>query len=159
MLPSTVFTSAIANLFTEAYEGPADPSSTWFTDNAPGCAVLGTLDRLSADQASVPLGQGAGSTIASHAEHLRWGLALSNALVRGETVSGDWEQSWLVRTVTAAEWDDLRGALRREFETLRQAMRSQTDLPEAYVTAGIAIVAHGAYHLGAIRQMVRQLAG
>jgi len=63
-----------------------------------------------------------------------------------------------VRTVTASEWDDLRGALRREFEPLRQVMRSQTDLPEQYVTSGIAIVAHGAYHLGAIRQMVRQLA-
>jgi hypothetical protein len=157
MLPTTVFTRAIANLFTEAYEGPADPTSTWFTDNEPGCAVLGTLDRLSAEQASVPFGQGAGSTIASHAEHLRWSLALSNALVRGEIVSGDWEQSWSVRTATATEWDDLRSALRREFETLRQTMRSQTDLPEQYVTAGIAIIAHGAYHLGAIRQIVRQL--
>jgi hypothetical protein len=93
----------------------------------------------------------------SHAEHLRWSLALSNALVRGETVSGDWEQSWSVQTVTAAEWDALRGTLRGEFETLRKTIRSQTDLPEPYVTAGIAIVAHGAYHLGAIRQMVRQL--
>src|SRR5690349_19721648 len=72
MLPTNVFTSAVANLFTEAYEGSGDPASTWFTDNEPGCAVLGTLDRLSAEQASVSFGQGASSTIASHAEHLRW---------------------------------------------------------------------------------------
>ncbi len=161
MLPSPAVISAVADLFREAYEGPQDPSSTWFTDNQPGSGVLGVLDALSSVQASTPLGgSGApqqGATIAAHAEHLRWSLALSNALARGEQPEGDWEQSWSVRTVTAEEWERLRMALRQEYTSLLQAIQARGNLPAELVTPGIAIVAHGAYHLGAIRQMVRLL--
>ena len=162
MLPSPAVIRAVADLFREAYEGSQDPSSTWFTDNQPGSGVLGTLDSLSSEQASTPLaGSGApqqqGATIAAHAEHLRWSLALSNALARGEQPEGDWEQSWSVRTVTAEEWERLRTALRQEYTSLLQAIQARSDLPAELVTPGIAIVAHAAYHLGAIRQMVRLL--
>ena len=59
--------------------------------------------------------------------------------------------------MTVDEWDRLRMALGREYTALLQAIRAHSELPPEYVTTGIAIVAHGAYHLGAIRQMARLL--
>jgi hypothetical protein len=56
-------------------------------------------------------------------------------------------------------WDRLRGELRLEFETLRQALKSQTALPEEYLSGVIALVPHAAYHLGTIRQMVERVKG
>ncbi|HZO90115.1 MAG TPA: hypothetical protein VFB38_17435 [Chthonomonadaceae bacterium] len=155
MLSPATFIHAVAALFTEAYEGPQDGSSYWFTDNQAG-ALLPTLSSLSAEEASTSLdGSGMpGSTIAAHAEHLRWSLALSNALARGEHPNVDWEESWSVRTVDTEEWNRLRDALREEYQRLLEAIQTRTDLPAELVTPGIAIVAHGAYHLGAIRQMV-----
>ena len=159
MLPAEVVIGAIAALFEEAYAGSKDASSTWFTDNQPDAGVLGTLASLSAAEASVSLdGSGmAGSTIAAHVEHLRWSLALTNALIRGEQPTASWEESWRVITVDAEGWSRLRDALSAEYRTLLQDMRQRSDLPAELVTPGISIVAHGAYHLGAIRQMVRQL--
>ena len=159
MLPSTVVVRSIADLFAEAYEGPRDPSFTWFTDNRPGAGVLETLDSLSAAEASAPVdGSGVdGVSIAAHAEHLRWSLALSNALARGEQPTTGWEESWAIRTVNEEEWDRLRRALRDEYRALHQAIETRHELPAEYVTPGIAIVAHGAYHLGAIRLMARLL--
>ena len=156
MFSSSVVTQSIAQLYTEAYEGAQDPSSTWFTDNLPDAGVLGTLESLSAAQASQSIGDPdlQGSTIAAHTEHLRWSLALANALARGEQSESPWEESWLVRTVNPEEWDRLRLALRSEYRALLQAIQAQSDLPAELVTPGIAIVAHAAYHLGAIRRMV-----
>jgi hypothetical protein len=60
--------------------------------------------------------------------------------------------------VNVDEWERLRAALRQEYTSLLQAIQARSDdLPAELVTPGIAIVAHGAYHLGAIRQMVRLL--
>ena len=156
MFSSSVVTQSIAELFTEAYEGARDPSSTWFTDNLPDSGVLGTLESISAAQASEPVGNPdlQGSTIAAHTEHLRWSLALSNALARGEQSEAPWEESWSVRTVNSDEWDRLRLALRSEYRALLQSIQTQSNLPAELVTPGIAIVAHAAYHLGAIRRMV-----
>lgn len=159
MLSADVVIGSIAALFTEAYEGPQDGSFPWFTDVETGAGVLGTLGSISATEASTsPGGSGAsGSTVAAHAEHLRWSLALSNALVRGEQPEADWEESWAVRTVDEQEWGHLRDVLRAEYETLLRDMRTRSDLPAEMVTPGIAIVAHAGYHLGAIKQILRSL--
>ena len=147
---------ALVELLTEAYDGPISPSSTWFIDNAPRSGLLGTLDALSAAEASAPPG-GAGATVAAHAEHLRWSLALSRAVLGGDSPAADWEQSWAVRAVTAPEWDGLRRGLREQFEALRQELLSRPEVPPERLTEALAVVTHAAYHLGAIRQMVRSL--
>jgi hypothetical protein len=156
MISPSVVVRAVAALFTEAYEGPQPGGPNWFSDNQVD-ALLPTLSLISAEEASTSLdgSGGPGSTIAAHAEHLRWSLALSNALARGEQPDVDWEESWSVRTVDAEAWDRLRAALGEEYQRLLQAIQTRSDLPAELVTPGMAIVAHGAYHIGAIRQMVR----
>ena len=150
-----LFKQAFLELFTEAYAGPADHSSTWFTNNEPDAALFGTLRHLSAEEASTPPAPGV-STVAAHTEHLRWSLALANAYVRGEMPQADWEESWAVQSVDPQVWDRLRAELRQEYETLRRAIEAREDWSHPQlVTGALAQVPHAAYHLGAIRQLAR----
>jgi hypothetical protein len=147
----TTFKEALLELFSEAYTGP-NHAYTWFIDNAPGSGLFGTLDALSAEEAS--RAGPSGATIAAHVEHLRWSLALANAFTRGEEPKADWKASWTVRTVDAKAWERLRSELRQEYETLHAALERQEDFSDPQMLRGIlALVPHAAYHLGAIRQL------
>ena len=146
------FKESLLELLSEAYTGP-NHAYTWFIGNEPGSGLFGTLDGLSAEDAS--RAQNHGSTVAAHTEHLRWSLAHANAFARGETPPGSWPESWSVREVDAGAWDDLRATLRREFEALLRAIEQQEDFSDPQMLTGImALAPHAAYHLGAIRQMV-----
>lgn len=153
-IPVTMLTESIVTLLTEAYPGPPDHTSTWFIDNEPNAGILGILRDVTADEASRSVDDTGepGTTIASHAEHLHWSLAnMSRAMSGGEF--GKWSESWNLKETNAAEWDCLRNELQKEFETLCQGLRNQTEIDPQYLTGGLALAAHAAYHLGNIRQM------
>ena len=151
-VPNETLTKILADLFSEAYTGP-NHAYTWFINNEPGSGLLGTLENVSAEDASKT--QPTGSTVAAHVEHLRWSVALANAFTRGETPELNWAESWTVQTVDAAAWEELRADLRSEFETLHRAIQTQEEIAdEQMLTAMLAFTPHAAYHLGAIRQMV-----
>jgi hypothetical protein len=158
-LPVSTLTASIADLLTEAYAGPPDPSTTWFIDNEPDSGVLGILAGVSATEASTPVdGKGeAGSTIAAHAQHLHWTLSNTNATMRGEAWNPNWSESWRTIRTDPSEWDRLRTELRQEFETLRNAIRKQDELPGEYLNGVVALIPHAAYHLGTIRQMLERV--
>ncbi|MDX1935387.1 MAG: hypothetical protein SFU56_22535 [Capsulimonadales bacterium] len=153
---------ALADLLTENFEGPHDPPGPFFTDTEAGTGLFGVLERLSAEQASVTPGADEarrGATVAAHAEHLRWSLALMNAWMRDEQPEHDWEDSWSITTVDPVAWDTLRNALRDEYRRIRERIAAQTELPDFYVAGSFGFVAHMAYHFGAIRQYVLLIAG
>ena len=94
--------------------------------------------------------------MAACAAHLRWSLASINAMMRGERPNMDWKQSWTVNTVTDLEWQQLLEDLKLEYQNLQNNMPPNPDLSDRmFVTSGVALVAHAAYHLGAIRQMLK----
>ncbi len=158
-LPIPTLIDAVVDLLTEAYDGPPNPSSTWFIDNEPNSGILGILEGVSATEASMSVdGSGrAGTTIAANVEHLRWSLANATAAMRGEPYQGNWQESWNRLNADEAEWERLRRALRTESEALRQALRKQEDLPGEYLTGVLALIPHAAYHLGTIRQMIERV--
>jgi hypothetical protein len=140
---SQIFIEVIHALFTEAYEGS---SQVWFSDRNTG--LFSSLQDLSAEQVSK-------TGIAAHTEHLRWSLSKVNAMMRGERPAMDWAQSWTVKTVSEPEWQELLEQLKLEYQTLQTNMPANPDLNDRmFVTSGVALVAHAAYHLGAIRQMM-----
>lgn len=147
---------AILILFDEAYAGAPDPKAgTWFTDNEPGSGFLGCLSGLSAAEASRPLTVGEPLTVASHVDHLRFSLDLANRAMRGENAfaGADWADSWRVRTVDDEAWRKLVAALRSEYGKAREAIEAGP-LPDdpTGLTGTLSLIAHGAWHLGAIRQ-------
>ncbi len=151
-IPNETLTTILAELFSEAYTGP-NHAYTWFINNEPGSGLLGTLENVSAEEASSR--QPSGSSIAAHTEHVHWSLALANAFTRGETPELNWAESWTVQTVDAAAWEELRADLKSEYETLHRAIQAQEEIAdEQMLTVMLAFTPHAAYHLGAIRQMV-----
>ncbi len=144
------FLESIKILLAEAYTGTTQQS--WFSDHGAGSGLFATLEKVSAEDASGKTGH---SSIAAHTNHLRWSLAMSNALMRGQQPSRNWAESWEIKSVTTEEWAALKNNLHLEYETLI------TELPNGFdpnnpmmTTVGISLVAHAAYHLGAIRQMI-----
>jgi len=153
-IPVSTITESIITLLTEAYPGLPDPTGTWFIDNEPDAGILGILRDVTAEEASRSVDDtgNQGTTIASHTEHLHWSLANMNRAMSGGEF-GKWSESWDLKQANAAEWDRLRGELQKEFEILCSGLRNETEIDPPYLTGGLALSAHAAYHLGTIRQM------
>jgi hypothetical protein len=155
---SETFLNIVKGLLSEAYEGVDPGKPVWFSDSGEHSGMFRTLERVSAETASKPLLEG-GTTIAAHAEHLRWSLALTNAFARGEAPAKmDWAESWTVKNVDSSAWEDLKTRLQAEYQTVVTHMPPQPDLSNPmFVTSAVAMVAHAAYHLSAMRQMLTVL--
>jgi hypothetical protein len=158
-VPLSTLTQALCDLLTEAYDGPPDPSITWFVDNEPDSGILGAIRNISAAEASRPVdGSGVpGSTIAANVEHLRWSLANANGAMRGEPYQFNWSESWNTLEADKTKWNALRKDLRREYLTLRDAVRAAPDLQDEYLLGVLALIPHAAFHLGLLRQMIERV--
>jgi hypothetical protein len=150
--------TAVLTVLSELIDGPA-PDAAWVL-NPEDCGLIGSLDRLTAEQASAAPSSG-GASIAAHVDHLRYGLALLNRSIRGEKpfVDADYAASWQRGTVSHTEWAARREALRAEAYAWREALEHSRDVTGDELTAVVASVAHLAYHLGAIRQIDRSIRG
>lgn len=115
-----------------------------------------TLAAISALEASTPPVVG-GSTIAGHVAHVRFYIRVLNDYLNGiKHENLDWKQSWLVTGVSEAEWLSLRTDLGADYAELRGRWEQQADWgQEDRLGGALAIIVHTAYHLGAIRQMLR----
>ena len=153
------FVEAIASLLEEVHVGPADPRATWITSNRPGSGFLGTLDAMPASVASQVPAPGL-NTIAAHTAHLLFALSLALRALHGENpyAAAKWEESWRTQTMDEAAWNTLRSELRRVNGELIAAIRNDPPLEDPDVFKGIiALVGHGAYHLGAMQAILRMV--
>lgn len=139
-------------LFEEIYAGPPNPRGTWIVENEADSGVFGSLDRLGAEEASAPPLAGR-NTVAAHANHLLYSLQFANAWMRGERPKSMWEESWHRQHVTEEEWATLRQNLKAEFAVTVSHLRSTPVADEETLTGCLALAAHAAYHLGAVRQL------
>jgi len=154
-IEAVALTKAVLALVAEAYDEAADPRATWFTDNEPKNGVLGTVESLSAEEASCPLSSGDPISAASHVEHLRFSLSLANRALRGENPykGVHWSSSWSVKKVDAGTWKTLLASLRSEYEALREVLATGAGWSDEDTMTGVfGTIAHGAWHLGALRQ-------
>ena len=144
------FVEAVAYLLRETFEGspPGQPSA--FLDR--GVGFFSTLDELSAEQASADLH---GTSIAAQTEHAKFYLDRLCEFLNGRTASVNWEDSWLIETVTDDEWTALRTTVRRSYENVLRCVAEISDWNEMRTGMAIGMIAHTAYHLGAIRQIAK----
>lgn len=146
-----------AVLLTEALEGPAPGAANFL--NAGDLGLLASLDVLTAEEASArPDGR---SSVASHVDHLRYGLNLMNRWAAGEDPwdTADWAASWSRQAVTPDEWRELRRALAAEARGWLEVVRQPRAWDETGARNALSSVVHLAYHLGAIRQVAHRAAG
>ncbi|HEX5872288.1 MAG TPA: DinB family protein [Longimicrobium sp.] len=152
-IPRETVLRAVLPILSEAFAGPADPRSTHFVNNQPDCGLLGTLDGLTAEQASTPVEED-GATAAAQAEHVRFSLDVSTRWMQGDRAKADWARSWDVREVDDDAWTELRDQLRRAYEAFVVTVHQQP-MDAELLEGVVATVAHAAYHLGALRQIAR----
>src|SRR5207248_3779244 len=69
----------------------------------------------------------------------------------------DWPSSWRPQKVGPREWEELKRRVRREYEALIEILERLETWSEQQVGDSLAIAAHTAYHLGAIRHALKNL--
>lgn len=121
---------------------------------APATSLLETLEGLGAKAASKAHSPHP-ETIAGHAFHAKFYLEASLARLRGEAPGDpDWASSWAVQTVSPEAWDRLRSDLAATYAQVMRLIMTAEDWEAPGLLAGVvAMIAHSAYHLGAIRQL------
>jgi len=118
-----------------------------------GTSLFETLETVSAEEASRPVSDRCAS-IAGQVEHVRFYLEILEKYMRGEEVGKvDWQGSWYLKSVTAGEWEALKGRLRDRYESVLSLIKSfEAWDGENDIGGALAIVVHTAYNLGEIRQ-------
>lgn len=145
------YTNSFFQLLKETFEGPPPNTGSAYLDKNAG--LFQTLDKITAEEASIHIRPSA-PTIAGHCEHVRFYVIALYEFMRGATEKIDWQQSWLVRSVTPAEWDALKEGIRNSYATVNDYLQSVEKFGDEEIGDGMAILLHTAYHLGAIRQLL-----
>jgi hypothetical protein len=142
------FTKAMHMLLDEAFANVQG----FFLDK--GTSLFETLDMISAEEASIPVG-GKCATLAAQVKHIAFYLDTVDAQVRaGKYEPVDWGEIWrTTREVSPAEWETIKSNLRGSYERIKKLVDDTPAWPdEGTIGGAIATVIHSAYHLGEIRQ-------
>jgi len=152
MINKDDFLKDVLLILRETFEGSPEGEGSAYLDRRAG--VFNTLEKLSAEQVSLEVG---GTTIAAHTEHAKFYLDRICEFMNGRTEDIKWEQSWLIETVNETEWNHLRDGMRKSYEEALRTFAGIETWNQDNIGDAVAIVAHTAYHLGAIRQIAKNL--
>lgn len=121
-----------------------------------GTSLFETLNSITAEEASTPAQPG-GTTIAAHADHIDFYLkVISKYMQGGWSEKIDWSQSWQTKTVNDKEWEALKKKLSAtNNEVIKQINSFDNWNDDKKIGGAMAVVVHTAYHIGAIRQILK----
>jgi hypothetical protein len=152
--PPALPVAALTGLLAELFDGATATASYMLNGGDPGfLAQMESIDARTASARPMP-GQ---TTIAAHVDHVLYGIDLLNRWSAGEPnpwANADWGASWKRATVDDAAWRDLLRRFREAVETWSNHVKVRADWSHRAASGAIASVAHAAYHLGAIRQIL-----
>jgi enamine deaminase RidA (YjgF/YER057c/UK114 family) len=149
-IDTRVFVEAVAHLLRETFAGSPEGQPSAYLDRGVGLFV--TLEDVSATAAS---NEFEGTTIAAQTEHAKFYLDRLCEFIAGRTDQVNWDDSWLIETVDDAEWTALQTSVRAAYERTLLCLAEPRDWNQVQVGMAIGMVAHTAYHLGAIRQIAK----
>ena len=144
------FLNDVLFILRETFQGSPEGQGSAYLDR--GVGIFATLEKLSAADVSREIG---GTTIAAHTEHAKFYLDRICEFINGRTEKVNWEQSWLIETVNETEWNFLRDGMQKSYESVLRCFAEIETWNEDNIGSAVAIIAHTAYHLGAIRQMAK----
>ncbi len=146
------FIESAAFLLRETFEGSPAGQGSAYLDN--GVGFFNTVDGLSAEAAS---GRFWGTTVAAQTEHSKFYLDRICEFLNGRTEKVNWDDSWLIESVNDDEWAALRSSFRQSYENTLRCVAAIDKWDEPRVGMAIGLIAHTAYHLGAIRQIAKSM--
>jgi len=150
----TEFQNVAVILLREAFEGiPAGQNYTWFVQGKEG--LFDALSSVTAEEASRTLAAGSAS-IAAHANHILYILRCANTQQGHPDPEGTWEDTWKVQEVSDSDWASLTERVRGEYESYLSWFAANQDWTgQTAFFEGLVPLPHVAYHLGAIRQLLK----
>ena len=119
-----------------------------------GTSLFTTLETISADEASIPVG-GKCASLAAQVAHVIFYLeVLEKYFLKQEIGKVDWGEVWrTVEKVSPDEWESLKSKLKETYKRLDKLFHETENWDDEDVVGGaLGIVVHTAYHLGEIRQ-------
>lgn len=152
------FVEGLLDIVKEAFEGGAPGQGTGFLENTKAdgsgnAGLFATLDGLTAKQASAPTVLGA--SIASQAAHLAFHLEVGVRWANGDRGPFDWKGSFHPSEVDEPAWAARRARVRAAYANMITHIHAVKDWTADDAGSIGATIAHTAYHLGAIRQILK----
>jgi len=140
-------------LLRETFEGAKPGEGTQYVDREGG--IRQSLAALTAAQAS--RSRDGHPSIAAHVRHMAFHLRVSHEWIHGDHSKRDWIRSFKPFEVNDDEWKAVQQELERERRTFIDVMRGLPDAEVLENGAGMGTIAHLAYHLGALRQLLHEV--
>jgi hypothetical protein len=150
----SIFQRAVCKLLNEIFDGPGAAEA--YILNPGDAGLHRQLETISASTASRQAIPGKPS-IAAHVDHVHFGLSLLTRWLSGEEnpwADADWNRSWQRITVTDEQWRALRDNLREKADIWQKAVAVRSEWDDVNAAGALSTIAHTAYHLGAIRQIL-----
>jgi hypothetical protein len=144
------FLEALVYLLRETFEGSPEGQPSAYLDR--GIGFFSTLDGLSAEQVSQDIGE---TTIVAQTEHAKFYLDRLCEFIGGRNERVNWEDSWLIETVNDDEWNALRASVKKAYESALKCLAAVDAWDTNKSGMAMGLIAHSAYHLGAIRQLIK----
>jgi uncharacterized damage-inducible protein DinB len=141
------FTNNLYQLMTETFEKPfgiyLDADTSLFQ----------TLETISAEEASIPVGGKCGSLAAQVAHVTFYIESFERFVLYNDNSPRDWGYIWrTVEKVTPEEWEEYKSKLRDAYGRMDKMFHENKTWNEDTIGGALSIVVHTAYHLGEIRQ-------
>lgn len=118
-----------------------------------GTSLFETLETVSAEEASIPVGGKCASLAAQVAHVIFYIESFERYALQNDKSPRDWGYIWrTVGKVTPEEWDEYKCKLKEAYLRLDKLFHENQMWNEDTIGGSMAIVVHTAYHLGEIRQ-------
>ena len=150
---SKVLFERLQEILRETFEGGLPGEGTEYLDHASG--IRNTLRSITPAQASKR--RNGRPSIAAHARHMAFHLRTVSEWIQGDHRKRDWVGSFEPQTVYDSDWKRIQSDLEEARELFLETMKSLTPESFAKEGAGYGAIAHLAYHLGAIRQLLHDV--
>jgi hypothetical protein len=126
----------------------------------PNTALFQTLETVSAEEASIPVG-GKCASLSAQVAHVTFFIeSFERFALQGDDSPRDWGEIWrTVEKVTPEEWEAYKAKLREAYQRMDKLFRENPDWNEDTIGGALSVLVHTACHLGEIRQalcMVRK---
>jgi hypothetical protein len=118
-----------------------------------GTSLFETLETVSAQEASIPVGGKCASLAAQVAHVIFYIESFERYALQGDNSPRDWGYIWrTVEKVTPTEWDEYKSKLKEAYQRMDKLFHENKLWNEDNIGGALSIVVHTAYHLGEIRQ-------
>ncbi|WP_409296668.1 hypothetical protein V1498_02100 [Peribacillus sp. SCS-26] len=146
--------AAAIKMMKEAFEGPLPPArQSWFVNTEPDSGIFGMLKGIRAGEASKEIH---GTNLAAHTDHIRYHLWGCSEVISGRSPRMDWLESWRIKSVDEERWQEIQDQLRDEYLRFLAGIE-QMEWTGQRADEALATIIHAAYHLGAMKQMLKSV--